>query len=169
MDENQKADGSRRERAKGPLDLSDAPATRAALQAHPSMWPRIFSDVPAGWDTEVAQALTELAQLSAETGVEITVAQIKSKLAGLRIYLEVTEDSVGPLEVAGSTPFSTHIRSSAKPGSVRDRARAIVDARAARCATRCERCGADAVMVNRQGWLTIACPIHARPDHDDSR
>jgi hypothetical protein len=107
--------------------------------------------------------------LSAETGVEITVGQIKSKLAGLRIYLEVAEDSVGPLEVAGSTPFSIHIRSSAKPESVRDRARAIVDAAATRCATRCERCGADGLKVNRRGWLTIACPIHARPDPDDSR
>lgn len=162
MDEDQDIDNVGRERSKGQIYLDDAPATRAALEAHPTMWPRIFSDVPTGWDTEVAEALTELARLSAETGVEIAVAQIKSKLAGLRIYLEVAEDSVGPLEEAGSTPLSTHFRSSANPGSVRERAHAIVDAAAARCATRCERCGADAVMVNKGGWLVIACPTHAR-------
>ena len=162
MDEDQDIDNVGRERSKGQIYLDDAPATRAALEAHPTMWPRIFSDVSKGWDVEVAQALTELARLSAETGVEIAVVQIKSKLAELRIYLDVAEDSVGPLEEAGSTPLSTHFRSSAKPGSVRERAHAIADAAAARCATRCERCGADAVMVNKGGWLVIACPTHAR-------
>lgn len=167
MDDDQDIGDAGRDRFRGHVYLADAPATRAALDAYPSMSPRIFSEVPAGWDTEVAQALLALAQLSAETGVEIVVAQIKSKLAGLRIYIEVAEDSVGPIEEAGSTPLSTHFRTSAVPGSVRDRARAIVDAAAARCATRCERCGADAVLINKGGWLVTACPTHARSDHGD--
>lgn len=127
----------------------------------------MFSDVPTGWDADVAQALIALAHLSAETGVEIAVIQFKSKLGGLRIYLKVDEDSVGPLEVAGSTPFSTHIRSLAKPGSVRHRAHAITDAAAVRCAARCEKCGADAVLVSKGGWLVTACPTHARSKPGD--
>jgi hypothetical protein len=167
MDEGQDIDNVDRQRPRGQINLADAPTSRAALDTYPRLWPRIFSAVPTGWDTDVAQALIELAQLSAETGVEIDVAQINSKLAGLRLSLKVEEGAVGPLEVAGSTPLSTRFHSSANPGSVRDRARAIVAAAAARCATRCERCGANAALVNKQGWLVTACPTHARPDLDE--
>lgn len=134
------------------------------------MCPRIFSDVPPGWDVEVAQAILTLAQLSASTGVAILVAQIKSKFGGLRMYIEIAEDSVGPFEAAGSTPTSTRYRTSAKQGSVRERALAIVDGAADRCATRCVRCGADAVLVNKGGWWITACPTHARSNlEEDSR
>ena len=155
-----------RERHRWHQCFADAPATLAALEANPNLGPRIFSDVPAGWDAEVAHALLALARLSAETGVEIVVAQFKSKFGGLRMYVDVAEDSVGPLEYARSTPLSTSFRPSAKHGSVRERAMAIVDAAAARCAKRCERCGADAELVNKRGWLVTACPTHARLNND---
>lgn len=149
------------ERKRGDLYLDQTPLTHIALQKHSSMWPRIASDVPPGWDVEVARALAELAQLSAETGVEIRIAQIKSKFAGLRIYLDIAESSVGPLEPAGASPMSVRFRTSAKPGSVRQRAMAVVDAAAHACSTRCEVCGEQGVVVNKAGYLLLACPAYA--------
>ena len=149
-------------RRRAEVDLDGAPLTRAFLEAYPAIWPRISSFVPAGWDAGIAAALNALVKLSAETGVKVQVAQIKSKLAGLRIYLDVDEYSSGPLEIVGSTPISTRLRSSSAPGSVRSRAKAIVDTAGERCETLCELCGAPGVFRNEGGWLRIACPAHAR-------
>lgn len=146
------------------VDMDNAPRTRAFLEAHPTLWPRISSFVPSGWDDEIASALQALMDLSAETGVEIRVAQIKSKLAGVRLYLDIDEDSVGPLEIVNSSPISTRLRSSSTPGSVRERATAIVNAASERCESRCERCGAPGVLRNDSGWLNIACTPHAGTD-----
>ena len=93
--------------------------------------------------------------LAGETGVEIRVAQIKSKLAGLRLYLDIDEESAGPIEFVDSTPISTRLRSSSKQGSLRERATAIVDAAAGRCETRCELCGAP-------GLYAVSCGTRRR-------
>lgn len=154
--------GTNRRRAE--VDVDEAPLTRAILEAHPEMWPRIGSFVPAGWDEEIARALQAIMALAVETGVKIRVAQIKSKLAGLRLYLDIDEKSAGPIEFVDSTPISTRLRSSSKQGSVRERATAIVDAAAGRCETRCELCGAPGAFRNESGWLRIACSVHARTD-----
>ena len=148
-------------RRRAEVDVDEAPLTRAILDAHPEMWPRISSFVPAGWDQEVANALQAIMALAGETGVEIRVAQIKSKLAGLRLYLDIDEESAGPIEFVNSTPISTRLRSSSKQGSVRERATAIVDAAAGRCEARCELCGAAGAFRNESGWLRIACSVHA--------
>jgi hypothetical protein len=133
------------------------------------MQPRIHSFAPAGWDEEIADALNAIAHLSTETGVEIRVAQFKSKLAGLRIYLDIDEESAGHMEVVDSTPISTRLRASSKPGSVRERATAIIDAAAQRCENRCERCGGPGVLRHEGGRLSIACNDHARPDRNAGR
>lgn len=86
--------GTNRRRAD--VDVDEAPLTRAILEAHPEMWPRIGSFVPAGWDKEIARALQAIMALAVETGVKIRVAQIKSKLAGLLLYLDIDEKSAGP-------------------------------------------------------------------------
>lgn len=151
-------------RRRADLDLERALLTRAILDAHPEMWPRIGSAVPAGWDQEIAQALQGIVALAGETGVEIRVSQIKSKLASLRIYLDIDEDSLGPVEIVGKTPISTRLRSSSTPGSIRERATGIIDAAAMRCESRCERCGAAGVLLNDGGWLRIACTAHAGRD-----
>jgi len=152
------SDGPRR---RGELDVSDAPMTCTVLEAHPTMWPLIHSDISPGWDAEIATALLALVELSAATGVEIRVAQIKSKLAGLRMYLRIDETSAGPPEVVSQTPISTRIESSAAPGSVRQRATVIVRAAEERCSTRCELCGAPGVLINDDGYLRISCASHA--------
>ena len=151
-------------RRRAELDLERAPLTRAVLDAHPEMWPRIGSAVPAGWDQEIAQALQAIVALVGETGVEIRVAQIKTKLASLRIYLDIDERSLGLVEIAGSTPISTRLRSSSTPGSIREWATGIIDAAAKRCEARCERCGAPGAFLDDGGWLRIACTAHARRD-----
>ena len=151
-------------RPRAETGVEGAPATRAVLEAHPDMWPRISSAVPAGWDHEIAQALQAIVALAAETGVEIRVSQIKSKLASLRIYVDIDEESLGPVEIAGSTPISTRLRSSSTSDSIRERATGIVDAAAKRCESRCERCGAPGAFLDDGGWLRIACTAHARRD-----
>lgn len=156
-------------RRQAEVDLEVAPATRALLERNPAMWPRIHSFAPARWDEEIADALKAIAHLSTETGVEIRVAQFKSKLAGLRIYLDIDEESAGHLEVVDSTPISTRLRASSRPGSVRERATAIIDAAAQRCETRCELCGGPGVLRHEGGWLSIACNDHARPDPNAGR
>jgi hypothetical protein len=151
-------------RWKAELDLERAPLTRAILDAHPEMWPRIGSAVPAGWDQEIAQALQAIVALVGETGVEIRVSHIKSKLASFRLYLDIDEHSLGPVEITGSTPISTRLRSSSTPGSIRERATGIFDAAAKRCEFRCERCGAPGAFLDDGGWLRIARTAHARRD-----
>lgn len=146
------------------IDMDEAPRVRAFLQSHPTMWPRIDSAVPAGWDAEIASALEAIYELSTETGVEIRVAQIKSKLAGLRLYVDIDEASAGSLEVLKSTPTSTRMRSSSAPGSVPERAMEIVDAASKKCEALCERCGAPGTFRNASGWLKIACNAHAGTD-----
>jgi hypothetical protein len=157
------------ERPNGNFYLDQAPATRAVLEAHPVMWPRIFSDVPTGWDAEVAQALRVLVQLSADTGVSILVAQIKSKFAGLRIHLDIDEVSIGRFEEEVSTPMNARLRASAQLDSVRQRARAVVSAAVARCATRFERCGEGPGCPAEQKGLAEHCLQRARGRRRRSR
>lgn len=102
-------------RKRADVDLEGAPATRDFLERHRAMWPSISSSVPPGWDDQIAGALTALLGLSIETGVEIRVAQIKSKFAGLRFHFDIDEDSSGPVEVDESTPICTRLQSSSTP------------------------------------------------------
>jgi hypothetical protein len=166
MNEDLDTGGIDRDRSLLHQCFADAPATLAVLEANPSLGPRIFSGVPSGWDSAVAQALSALAHLSAETGVEIVAVQIKSKFGSLRIYVDIEDDSVGVLEEVKSTPVCASFRASALARSVRERATAIVRAAAVLCAKRCERCGADAELVNKNGWLVTACPTHGRTSNE---
>jgi hypothetical protein len=161
MSIDEKSSGESDERYRAEICLDAAPSTRAALDANPQMWPRITSDVPPGWDIEVASSISLLSQLAADTGVEILIAQFKSKFGKLRVYLDIEEDQVAPFESTVASSMSARYQNTASTASVSERARSIVDATAGRCSTRCEVCGATAVLVNKAGWLVTACPTHA--------
>ena len=120
------------------------PRVSAFFNAHQDRLPRVPSFVPAGWDDPVADALVALLEVERSTGVVLRIAQIKEKFGGLRIYVDVDENSAGPFEVVKDTAASTHLRSAAKPGSVRERVHTIVDEAAERAESRCIRCGAPA-------------------------
>lgn len=72
-------------RASSQIDLEGAPSTRAILEAHRRCGRASRARSPRGWDDVVADAPRALVDLSSETGVEIRVAQIKSKFAGLLV------------------------------------------------------------------------------------
>ncbi len=127
--------------------------------AHPDWSPEVPSFVPEGWDEPVADALTQLLDFESASGVRIRIAQIKEKFGRLRIYVKVSEDSLGPLEIVRSTPASTRLRSSATPGSVRASAHAVVDAAEERAEQCCIRCGAPA--TRREGFYRL-CAKHRR-------
>jgi hypothetical protein len=135
------------------------PRVAGFFEAHPERTPRIPSYVPQGWDEVVADALVQLLAVERATGTETRVTQIKEKFGGLRIYVDVEEDSAGPLEVVRETPASTFFRSSATPGSVRERVHAIVDQAAARAELCCVRCGAPS---NRTDGYYRYCASHQR-------
>jgi hypothetical protein len=149
------------------VHLDGAPLTRVFFEAHPEMLPSIASEVPQGWDAQIAGALQALLDLSVQTGVKIGIAQIKSKFAGLRIYLDVDEEQglSGGLAVVSPTPAVLHLRSASEPGSVQERAMAIVDAAAQRCQALCEQCGARGELLTSRGWYRIACVKHAGVAH----
>jgi hypothetical protein len=130
------------------------------FRAHPDRVPRVHSFVPAGWDDPVADALAALLEVERSTGVALRIAQIKEKLGGLRIYVDVDEASAGALEIVKSTAVSTRLRSAAMPGSVRERVHAIVDQAADRADGCCIRCGAPAIHRND---LYHVCAAHHRP------
>jgi hypothetical protein len=129
------------------------------FRAHPERVPHTPSFVPNGWDEPVADALTSLLGVERVSGTAIRITQIKEKMGGLRIYVAVDEDSVGPFEIVKSTPASTHFRNSAKPGSVREHAHAIVDQAADRAELYCIRCGAPA--THRKGLYRV-CATHVQ-------
>lgn len=134
----------------------------AFFETHPN-WAVVDNVyVPAGWDAVVAEALESLWRLQQDSGVSMRIAQIKEKLGGLRIYVHIDEPSAGAFEVVDERPSHTRLRSSATPGSVRQAVHAIVDAAAARCESICETCGATGELINRQGYLCVACPEHSR-------
>lgn len=137
------------------------PLTDAVQTKHPNLRPFVASHVPPGWDSAIARALEDIAALSATSGVSIQVAQVKEKFGGLRLYLDIDEESAGPLELVEEEETHTRLRSSSNPGSVRERATAIVDAAAIRCSTICEVCGNEGQSRNSSGWLRIACDAHA--------
>lgn len=146
--------------ASKPAPQGLAPLTDAVLTKHPNLRPQVASHVPPGWDLTVARALDDIGALSAASGVSIQVAQIKEKF-GLRIYLEIDECSAGGLEIVKEAATHTHLRSSNLPGSVRERATAIVDAAATRCDTLCEVCGNEGRSRNNSGWFRVACDAHS--------
>ena len=108
----------------------------------------------------MADALTSLLDLERATGTALRITHIKEKLGGLRIYVDVDETSAGPLEVVSSTPAGTHLRSSATPGSVRERVHAVVDLAAGRADFLCIRCGAP--MTHRDRLYRV-CAAHRMP------
>ena len=146
------------------IDLAPIPLTRAAIDVAPGLSPRIASHVPKGWDAAVAAAIRAIAALSMESGVQIRLAQMKSKFGGLRMYLDIDEDSVGPLEVSDTTPISTRLESSATQGSVRSRARAIISEAERQCSVLCEQCGATGALRSEAGWLRVACGLHGKSE-----
>ena len=140
------------------------PRVSAFFDAHPDRVPRVTSFVPAGWDEPVADALIALLELERSTGVALRIAQIKEKLGGLRIYVDVDEASAGALKIVKSTAVSTRLRSAAIPGSVRERVYAIVDQAADRAEGCCIRCGAPATA---QRGLYRVCAEHHRAERHD--
>lgn len=145
-----------------PTEDPGTPLTNAVIARLPQLRPRIESFVPDGWDAVAAQALEDIALLADETGVPILIAQFKEKFGDFRIYVNIDEPSIGPLEIVADTPEHTTVRSSAKPGSVRARAMQIIDAAADRCTTICQHCGSPGRPRNTRGWLYVACDEHAR-------
>ncbi len=137
------------------------PQVDAFFRANPTWIPGIPSHVPQGWDSLVATALERLLHLSRETGVDIKPAQIKEKFAGLRLYLNIDEASAGNLEIVEERVSHTHLRSSARPGSVRAWAQILVDAAATSSRATCMTCGRTGQTVSRAGYLTTACADHA--------
>jgi hypothetical protein len=103
--------------------------------------------------------LAALLAIELAYGIAIRVTQIKEKFGGLRIYVSVEEDSVGPFEIVKSTSASTHFRNAATPGSVREQAHAIVDQAAERAELYCVRCGAPAT---RQDGYYRKCDAHRK-------
>lgn len=132
------------------------PRVAAFFQAHPTRTPRTASFVPQGWDNPVADALTTLLDIERASGKPIRIAQIKEKFGGLRIYVDIDEDSAGPLEVVRTTPASTHLRSLAAPGSARFLAHTIIDEAALRAEFYCIQCGAPATARDRYYRLCTA-------------
>jgi hypothetical protein len=135
------------------------PRVAGFFRANPDRVPRTWSFVPQGWDEPVADALTSLLGIERASGTAIRITQIKEKMGGLRIYVAVDEDSVGPFEIVKSTPASTHFRNSATPGSVREQAHAIVDQAADRAELLCIQCGLPA--THRNGLYRV-CATHVR-------
>jgi hypothetical protein len=131
------------------------------LERWPQLRPRISSFVPPGWDSELAAALEALVHLTEGSGVAIHVNQYKEKFGALRVYLSIDEASVGPLTIVEDTAHHTSLRSSAKRGSVRERAMQIVDGAAARCSALCEHCGAPGQLRDNNKWLHVVCDVHA--------
>ena len=151
------------DRGRAAVDLDHAPLTRAFLAAHPSMWPSIHRDVPPGWDGEIAFALQALADLAAMTAVAIFIEQIKSKLAGHRIYIHVDDETAGSSAI-DKEEVSAQPQSSFLHDSVRERAAVIIDAAAHRCRTLCDRCGLPGTLRNDGGWIRIDCGGACRTD-----
>lgn len=131
--------------------------------ANPAMTPRILSGVLIGWEPIVVDALEQLKKLSAATGVEIRVAQIKEKFGGLRLYLDIDEVSATGLEVVepiskGATAEPTlRMQSGSAPGSVRERATAIVRAAEIAVSTVCEACGAPGRLRKLGSYFWTCC------------
>ena len=136
-----------------------APRVVAFFQAHPERAPLTSSWVPQGWDEPVADALIALLGIELASGVVIRVTQIKEKFGGLRIYVDIEEDSIGEYEIVKSTPISTHIRNAATPGSIREQAHAIIDRAAERAELYCVRCGAPATCLD--GYYRV-CDAHRK-------
>lgn len=93
-----------------PTEDPGTPLTNAVIARLPQLRPRIESFVPDGWDAVAAQALEDIALLADETGVPILIAQFKEKFGDFRIYVNIDEPSIGPLEVVAETPQYTHDR-----------------------------------------------------------
>lgn len=72
-----------------------------------------------GWDQLIVDALTEIAAVSQSSGVKIQIGQIKEKFGGLRIYVDVNEDSNTDFELVESKPGHDRFRTGATPGSAR--------------------------------------------------
>jgi len=135
------------------------PRVAAFFKAHPDLIPRTPSFVPNGWDEVVADALTALLRIERASGTALEIAQIKEKFGQLRIYIDVDEESAGPLEIVRETAASTYLRSSAQPGSVREQAHAIVDQATERAELYCILCGAPS--THRDGYYRY-CASHPR-------
>lgn len=137
------------------------PRVTAFLASHLHRIPRVSSWVPTGWDESVADALTALPGIERASGKAVDVRQIKEKFGQVRIYVAVDENSVGQLEVVRQTPASTHLCSSAAPGSVLEHAFAIVDQAAERAELYCITCGAPT--THRSGVYHVCAAHYQEP------
>lgn len=100
-----------------------------------------------GWKEPVAEALRKLAKV----GIPWTLAQVKQKFCGLRIYADVDLPNEGTEEnpVWGFMPeHSQHAKY--------QEFRKIISEAETACDTRCESCGATAPAGQASGWK--GCP-----------
>jgi hypothetical protein len=146
------------------------PLTQAVLKAHLSLTPRVFSDVPSGWDQPVSELMlkiVELQQRAPEVGMSVKVAQFKEKFGGLRVYLEF-------LMNPGRTEYERlliaemddderrqylrdHCPDSAEANAFIKSARELIDETANLVDTMCCVCGKPGELI-RKGWHQVLCP-----------
>lgn len=91
-----------------------------------------YLDIGDGWLPLLGDLVSELESIDPL----FTVAQIKSKLAGLRAYCYPSEE----LSEVGDSTFY-----------------AAIDAAEARSLTICETCGEDGHLINDHGWWLTTC------------
>lgn len=114
------------------MDEQLPPQIEAIRDRIPERWGK-WIDVSPGWFPLLAELDADLSRL--DPGY--VVHQCKSKFGGLRFYAEAT------LEGDNADKFSALIH----------------DAEAA-SGTRCEECGADARLVDLNGWMSTLCTAH---------
>ena len=151
------------------------PHTQAVLVAHPSLVPRIYSDVPRGWDRPVSELLLKLRELQDQAlahGLTLQVAQFKEKQGGLRVYLDF-------LMLEGRTGFEreqmrdmdaqelhtyrqNHRADHPQAEAFIRSAREMVDAAARHVDALCGRCGQPGELVTK-GWHQVLCPACRKP------
>jgi hypothetical protein len=139
------------------------PRVAAFFHAHPHWLPTIPSGVPLGWDPIVADALAHLEGLRVSTGAAMSLAQVKEKFGGLRMYVDISKEASSRLEVVEVQPAHVRLRSAAPPGSARAKVREITDMAERRVEACCIRCGAPATV--RQHLYRL-CDVHRNPHHE---
>lgn len=136
------------------------PLAQRFLLEHPDWKSSIDSHCPVGWDSILAQALVDLPDLARSRRARISITQIKQKWAQLRVYIQVegepTEFVLDMCTAAGVMSMRTK---NATPGTVTEKAWAIVDRATEQSCCTCEECGE--LRVARVGrWHRVLCDQH---------
>lgn len=100
---------------------------------------------PDGWAHIVADALTSIAEIEAASGLLASVAQVKEKFGGLRLYVRARD------ETTEGQHFAAQLQE-------------IVAAAEQRAARTCQKCGAPGELRSAGGWWGTTCAQHAPRD-----